>query len=251
MIVESVCISNTGKLRNKNEDNVYFNGRWLEQDNSGLKYPMLTKVSTLGDPIFAVCDGMGGENAGEVASYITVSGIDYIRESYKKKLLGVSDYLKRMTVFLNEEVFNYSVDNNMGRIGSTLATMIFRDNYAYVCNVGDSRIFRLRNNSFLQMSVDDVENLPQNAKHKPRLTQHIGMDPNEIAIEPHISKSELKRGDIYLICSDGVTDMLTNVEIYNIIKTRASIKSAVEEILLKSLENGGRDNISAVICRIR
>lgn len=251
MIVESVCISNTGKIRGKNEDNVYFNGRWLEQDNSGLKYPLSAKASTLDDPMFAVCDGMGGENAGEIASYIAVSSIDYIRESHKKKLLGVSEFLKRMITFVNDEVFNYSVENNMGRMGSTLASIMFRDDLAYVSNVGDSRIFRLRNNSFLQMSVDDVELLPANAKHKPRLTQHIGLDPNEIALEPHISKSDLKKGDIFLICSDGITDMLTNVEIYNIIRSRASIRSAIEELLKKALENGGRDNISAVICRIK
>lgn len=251
MIVESVCISNTGKLRGKNEDNIYFNGRWLEQDNSGLKYSLLAKASTLDDPMFGVCDGMGGENAGEIASYIAVSSIDYIRESHKKKLLGASEFLKRMISFVNDEVFNYSVENGMGRMGSTLAAIMFRDNFAYVSNVGDSRIFRLRNNSFLQMSVDDVEILPPNVKHKPRLTQHIGMDPTEISIEPHISKCELKKGDIFLICSDGVTDMLTNIEIYNIIKTHASIKSSIETLLKKSLENGGRDNISAIICRIR
>lgn len=251
MVIEAVCGCNVGKLRKNNEDNLFFNGRCLKQNNNGIKRPFSLKQPTYKDSVFAVFDGMGGEACGEVASFISASVADkYLRQS-QKYLLSARELLNDMAEEINREIFKYSVENATGRMGSTMAAMLFRDRDFYACNVGDSRMFRMRKNSFLQISVDDLERLPKGSTAKPRLTQHLGMDPEEIALEPHIVKGELAKGDIYVICSDGVTDMVSNEEMYSVLYGNEDLKAAAEAIIALSLDHGGRDNITVILVKVK
>ncbi len=250
MVIEAVCGCNIGKLRKNNEDNLFFNGRWLDADNNGIKHPLTTRISNE-DSLFAVFDGMGGEECGEIAAYIAASETDVCFEKSKKRLFSPRTLLEELCVKLNNAVYSHALKHSVSRMGSTMAAVFFRDEEIYACNIGDSRIFQIRKNSFLQISEDHVEILPPNANHKPRLTQHLGMDPTEIAVEPHIAKGKLLRGDQYLICSDGLTDMLSNIEIHSIIKSHAGLKTAMEALINAALEKGGKDNVTAILCRVR
>ena len=122
--------------------------------------------------------------------------------------------------------------------------------YAYVCNVGDSRAYRLRDGEFLQLSCDHVEKRPGRDQKKAALTQHLGFGSEEIEIEPYIAKGELKRGDTYLLCSDGLSDMLTNFEITDIMLGCEDAEDCVRQLIDSALQHGGRDNITAIVCKL-
>ena len=78
----------------------------------------------------------------------------------------------------------------------------------------------------------------------------MGIDPEELLVEPYIAKGDLMRGDQYLLCSDGVTDMLTNLEIFEILQTADTAEGCVQALVDAALEKGGKDNITAIVCRI-
>ncbi|MBQ3009705.1 MAG: serine/threonine-protein phosphatase, partial [Oscillospiraceae bacterium] len=138
--------------------------------------------------------------------------------------------------------------------GTTMVALYFASRYVYVCNLGDSRAYRLRGNEFMQISEDHVEKIErydQNGKlRKAPLTQHLGIDPEELMIEPYIAKGEIVRGDYYLLCSDGLTDMLTNLEIYSIIKSYQRIDECVDALIKAALEKGGKDNVTVILVKI-
>ena len=78
----------------------------------------------------------------------------------------------------------------------------------------------------------------------------VGLGPEDFLLEPHIAKGELKHGDQYLLCSDGLTDMLTNFEIDEILSNTVSAEDCVQSLIDTALEKGGKDNVTAIVCRI-
>jgi protein phosphatase len=116
--------------------------------------------------------------------------------------------------------------------------------------VGDSRAYRLRDGEFLQLSVDHVEKRPGREHRKAPLTQYLGFGSDEILLEPHIAKGMIKRDDLYLLCSDGLTDMLSNFEISDIMINNPEPETCVKKLIDAALEHGGRDNVTAIVCRL-
>jgi protein phosphatase len=155
-----------------------------------------------------------------------------------------------MITQLNDAVVQVQREMLTDHIGTTMVSLYFSGRYVYVCNIGDSRAYRLRDGEFLQLSVDHVEKYPGRDVKKAPLTQYLGFGSDEIQLEPYIAKGELKRGDMYLLCSDGLTDMLTNFEISDIMLRSTDADSCVRELVQAALEHGGRDNITVIICRI-
>ena len=94
------------------------------------------------------------------------------------------------------------------------------------------------------------KNHPGPPKKKTPLTQHLGINPEDFLIEPYIAKGELKAGDVYLLCSDGLTDMLSNLEIDEILSAGASPEEDVRRLVDAALEKGGKDNVTAIVCRV-
>lgn len=251
MNIKAACISSVGNVREKNEDNLFFNGRYLPQDNDGIKHPI--GINTFSpEALFCVYDGMGGHEAGEVASFIAASETGAFMEKRKNLIFPPRKLLTELTLHLNDSIFGYG-DRSTASLpmGTTGVMLCFSFDNVYVCNVGDSPAFRLRDNELLQLSFDHVETLPAGSKRKPRLTQSLGMNPDEITLEPYIGKCKIKRGDQYLICSDGLTDMVSKTDICAILKSCASTKKAVETLLKTALENGGKDNVTVILCRVR
>lgn len=114
-------------------------------------------------------------------------------------------------------MINVERELHTGRIGTTVALLCFNARYVFGCSLGDSLIYRMRNGELVQLSVDHVENRIARQRGKAPVTQYLGMDPEEVDIAPYVRKEKAKRGDQYLICSDGFTDMLINIEISKII----------------------------------
>lgn len=249
--LSAACICHTGKIRRNNEDNFYFYGRCLEADNDGLKTPVSTEEPLRYGTCVAVFDGMGGENFGEDASFAAAHTMQQTERSLADYLIQPRNYLNRLALRINDAVVAAQKEKGTDRMGSTMVALYFTAKYAYVCNLGDSRAYRLRSGEFLQISHDHVDPRPMKPGHKAPLTQHLGIDPEDMLIEPYIAKGELKKSDQYLICSDGLTDMLTNFEIADIMLREKDTESCVRSLVNAALEHGGRDNVTAILCRIK
>lgn len=248
--IQAACGCNTGKMRKNNEDNFFFEGKCLERENNGLKHPVSMDNSLKNGLCFAVFDGMGGEHFGEYASYAAARCLQLIEKKISDYFISPNIYLERIAEQLNKAVVDTQKEMCTDRMGTTMVSIYFSGRYIYVCNIGDSRAYRLRGKEFLQLSMDHVEKRPYGNSRKAPLTQYLGFGTEEIMLEPYIAKGEIQRGDMYLLCSDGLTDMLTNFEISDIMLRHLDMESCVQELIQVAVEHGGRDNITIILCRI-
>ena len=249
-ILDAACGCNTGRVRRNNEDNFFFDGRCLEAENNGLKPVAIMKKTLRREVCVAIFDGMGGENFGEQASFAAASAMQSTTRKLTDYFIPARKFLNDMCLRINDAVVAKAQELCTERMGSTLVALYFSYNYVYVCNLGDSRAYRLRDGEFLQLSQDHVEKREGKSTKKAPLTQHLGINPEDFLIEPYIAKGELKRGDQYLLCSDGLTDMLTNLEIDEIMSSTDTAGDCVQKLIDAALEKGGKDNVTAIVCRI-
>lgn len=240
--ISVACGCDIGRVRARNEDNIYLNGRTLEQNNRGLKGILTAKYLLDTEKCFAVFDGMGGEQAGDAAAFTAARALRAGQERLQEYVVRPSAFLKQACSEMNDAVCAGCEALPYGRMGTTVAALLFTAEEVYACNLGDSRIYRLRGRVLTQMSVDDSEPVPEGAGHgKPPLTQYLGVFPDELTLVPHLVKSALKPGDFYLLCSDGLTDLLPNVMIADRIRQHTSVRQITEHLLRAALQNGGRD----------
>jgi protein phosphatase len=124
----------------------------------------------------------------------------------------------------------------------------------WCCNVGDSKCIRLRNGRLEQLSVDhtDAEAMKLNGitGRKPYVTQYLGIDSSEMTISPAVFKDDLRDGDMYVICSDGLTDMVTPERITEILLDDEDEEEKTQTLLVDALKHGGRDNVTIILCRV-
>lgn len=253
--IEAACGCNIGRRRTNNEDNFYFDNRQLPLENEGLETAIAIESVLKREQCYGVFDGMGGENYGEEASYVAATVVKDTEKLLKNYIFSPRKFLKKLILDMNDKVCARSEEMDSGRMGSTAVMLYFYGKYVYVCNVGDSRAFRLRQSEFLQISEDhtDAKLLAEQGitKRKPSLTQHLGIWPEEMILEPYIAKGKIAGGDQYLLCSDGLTDMVSNAEICAIMKEAEDAQTCVEKLIAKALENGGRDNTTAIVIRVK
>ena len=130
----------------------------------------------------------------------------------------------------------------------------FHAGQVWICNLGDSRGYLLRGGKLLQISQDhtDAAFMQENGitGRKPYLTQYLGIDPDEMMIEPYIKSYYLQEGDTFLICSDGVTDMVEEQEICRILAHNEDVGDCVDLLIQAALDGGGKDNITAIVVRM-
>lgn len=248
--IQAACGCHTGKIRKNNEDNFCFDARCLEMDNNGLDSPISIVKKLKNGICFSIFDGMGGENFGEYASYAAAQQMQLTERKLTDFFISEEKYLDNLTQQLNDAVVEMQKEMLTDKMGTTMVSLYFSGRHAYVCNVGDSRAYQLRNGELLQLSVDHVENRPGRENRKAPLTQYLGFGSEEILLEPHITKSELKKSDMYLLCSDGLTDMLTDFEISDIMLNNEEPEACVQALIRAALEHGGRDNITVIACKI-
>ena len=250
-VLEAACGCHMGRIRKNNEDNFFFDGRCLEEENQGLKHPVTMVKPLRREVCVAVLDGMGGENFGECASYAAADGLKTAERRLKDFFVPEKRFLGETAQMLNRAVVARAKELCTDRMGSTLVLLYFSRTQVYVCNLGDSRAYRLREGEFLQLSEDHVGQRERAGEKKPYLTQYLGIDPEEFLIEPHVAKGDLRRDDWYLLCSDGLTDMLSNLEIVSIMLASQDPEECVKALIDAALEKGGKDNVTAIACRIR
>lgn len=253
MKISASVISHPGNCREKNEDNFCFNGKTLS--GSSMKRPIKYRGKTSTTALMGIFDGMGGIKAGERASYI-VSETACTAFSNIEDITDLASFMvdicKRANKLTCEEMLNVIKQ----RIGSTASMLCFRDFKYFLCNIGDSPVFIYREDELIPIFHEHTEKenylkihgvnavLP---KKKFKLTQNIGIFPEEMEIEPYSFSDEIKSKDRFLITSDGLTDMVDESDIKNVLSQRMSPAKTVKKLLKKALDNGGKDN-TTIIC---
>lgn len=253
--IESACVIHIGKVREKNEDNYYFSYQFLPLEHNEEMEVVNWEFKTSKPQIFGVFDGMGGECAGELASFTAVSKL---HELYPEMLevidAPIQEKLAELLGQISNDVYDVAMENHYRLIGST-ATMLFMEgNKGYVVNLGDSPLYRLRSGKLEMMShphTDEKLLKDQGIQRKPALTQFLGINTREFLIEPFIREVELKKRDQYLLCSDGLTDMVAEETIEEILQKKVTVDVKCEMLLDEALTSGGRDNITIILCEVQ
>ncbi len=253
--IDAACGCSIGRRRTNNEDNFIFDNRILPKENRGLKAAVAARQQLKRELIYGVFDGMGGESYGEEASFLAAAVAKNSEKQLADFIYPPRRYLTDLIQRMNDAVCKKSEELGSGRMGSTAVLLYLNERYAYICNVGDSRAFRLHESGLQQISQDHTDEafLAQQgiAGRKPSLTQHLGIWPEEMILEPYVAKGELEAGDQYLLCSDGLTDMVSNVDICAIMKEAPDAGTCVDRLIGAALEAGGRDNVTAIVVRIQ
>ncbi len=236
--IESCGLSNIGLVRQNNEDLFDF---VLEQR------------------FFALADGMGGHNAGEIAA---AEAVNTICDQVKSANLSLSSeqigqFLRTAVSEANNKVWKLSLqDHTYSGMGTTLCCFMIHDESLIYAHIGDSRLYRYRgelkqlthDHSLYSMlitqgEVEEAENLP----NKHVITRALGTTSH---VMPDIGILSTLPNDIYFLCSDGLTDMVPDEEIASILSLAPTIEDAVEALVNTALEKGGNDNITILMVKL-
>ena len=243
--VEMAAATHQGRVRTHNEDSI------AAEPGAGLA---------------VVADGMGGHNAGEVASRMAVEVI--VRGLHAESEAGAplqatraESLIARVIDQANREIYERGeVSREYAGMGTTVVVGLWYDRSMSVGHVGDSRLYRLRGGRLEQLTRDHTVVQEQielgwltrdNARDAPNrsiLTRAVGTDRDLVA---DLATYETRRDDIYLLCSDGLTEMLTDAEIADVLgPLQGRIQDAADGLVREANERGGIDNISVVLVRV-
>ena len=251
-VLSAACGSDTGKRRKNNEDNFYFDGEYMPADNAGTPSILPKTVPSDQSCYFAVMDGMGGGDYGEIASSSAAEAISaFLAEEENVNPCDITPSLTALCRRVNEHVFRAGENLGAYQMGATLVSLYFHQGQAWICDLGDSRGYLLRGDTLIRLSVDHTDEEEMKANNitgrKPRLTQYLGIDPEAMTIVPYIHSRKVAHGDRYLLCSDGVTDMVEEERIQQLLTEADTPESCVRQLIAAALEAGGRDNITAMV----
>lgn len=212
--------------------------------------------------VAVLADGMGGYNAGEVASGMATAVISTeLEQGLIEGRKSISELLETVIGHANESIYRAAESQpQYSGMGTTLVMAVFRDNHISVAHIGDSRMYRLRgdvfecvtrDHSLLQEQIDSgmiTEEDARRSQNKNLVTRALGVDP---VVEPEIHTYEVETGDVYLFCSDGLNDMVENEDIELTLKAlSANLDLAAEQLVQMANDNGGRDNVSVILVKV-
>ena len=249
MLLSSVAISDLGSIRSENQDNLYINGAFRRDVSDKLAFRRSNTCLTRG--LYAVADGMGGEENGAAAALTAVNCLD----KQEHNITSIESYLLERNAVLCGMI----EENGGCRMGTTFAGLCIDGDAADIINIGDSRIYLFRDNALTQLSRDHTVIrpmlemgilTPETARTHParhKLSQHLGIFPEELIIEPYTAHVDLKPDDLFLLCSDGLTDELEDEEIEAILRLSAGLPETAEELFAGALRKGARDNITILL----
>jgi PPM family protein phosphatase len=229
-------------------------------------------ASDLSIGLLVLADGMGGYKAGEVASEIAVLMIaSEINEFMLNKpslgelspdLLPESQMLMQAVARTNAAIYQISQDQpQCAGMGTTLVAGVFTDNRLVVGHIGDSRMYRLRGETLTQLTEDHslvqeqinagliTEEQAHMSSNKNLVTRALGIDPE---VELELEEFDVEVGDLYLLCSDGLSDLVSDAEITEILlEANGNITLASHQLIQSANEHGGMDNISVVLAMVK
>jgi serine/threonine protein phosphatase PrpC len=234
--IEVTAFTHRGRVRRENEDSITVGG-WvsdvamsdLRRSRHALDAPFLC----------AVADGLGGHSAGDVASRYAVKRL--AAQSYA----GADASVEAVLAAINAELYQaMATDRVLLGMGTTIVGLLLSATGVAWFNVGDSRLYRHRGGAVQQVSVDDVPP----GERTGMLTQSLGGSFVFVPVEPHIGIEELTIPSRWLLCSDGLTDMLGDEEVARCLD--APDMEAAQSLFETAMRAGGHDNISAIIVSV-
>jgi PPM family protein phosphatase len=232
-VVDEAARTDTGRQRHANED------AYLARS-----------------PVYVVADGMGGAQAGEVASRVAAEAFD----SFETPVDKLEEQLAHVARDANRRIFELaSADSSRSGMGTTLTGALVGDDEVSIVHVGDSRAYLLREGELRQLTRDHslVEELrrqgqltSREAEEHPQrsiITRALGPEPDvELDLQTHQARS----GDVFLLCSDGLTSMVREDRLREILTESESLREAVDRLVREANDMGGRDNITVVCFRL-
>ena len=236
--MQSVALTDCGQVRQMNQDNIFI----CDQ-----------RIGPLPN-LYIVADGMGGEKAGDVASAELVKRMcDHIENSKERPLIALNEAI----LHANKEIFSMAQTNkDFQGMGTTLVTATYISGELLVANVGDSRLYLLDHSKINQVTVDHsyVEEMVRLGKFsrdskeyqekKNIITRAVGASE---VLEIDYFKLIPKKGNIALLCSDGLSNMVSDECILDIVNLSDSLEKAARELVKTANDNGGKDNISVIL----
>ena len=218
--------------------------------------------------LFMIADGMGGHNGGEIASNIAIETVsEYFKKNYSEIDSKVDNsieniFLQSITLANKKIMSVANLNPHLFGMGTTIVLGLVLDNYVFILNLGDSRSYLIKKNgeqNITQITQDhtllsqkieqgmlsdkDIKNNP----YKHILTQALGISN---VVHPFFSQFELNRGDYLLLCTDGLTEMLDNNKILELIDTSYSCQEICDKLVESSNLNGGLDNITTILVKL-
>lgn len=226
--------------------------RTINQDSIFVSTQPIGKLPNL----FIVADGMGGHKAGDVASREAIER--FVEYACTTHMSDPANILDAGIISVNKDIFDMANSNrDYSGMGTTFVAASLVENHVYIANVGDSRLYLIgrdirqitRDHSLVEdmvrMGVLEREEARTHYK-KNVITKAIGVADDKTST-PDIFEIEVENGDKLLLCSDGLTNMVEDYDIKKIVKDNDSIEDAVRELIKQANENGGKDNISAIL----
>jgi protein phosphatase len=232
-IVEQAGRTDVGRQRSANEDSL-----------------------AIRPPMFAVADGMGGAKAGEVASALAVEAVERAVDSNEP----VEAHLAGIVREANRRIYDLAVADESHRgMGTTLTLAKVHGDEISLAHVGDSRAYRMRDSELEQVTRDHslVAELERSgqitaeaAEHHPQrsiITRALGPEP-DVEVDTYTLAG--RDGDVFLICSDGLTSMISNDEVTSILRSSRSLDEAADALIRAANQSGGKDNITVILFRL-
>lgn len=204
--------------------------------------------------LFLVADGMGGHKAGDLASEYTVAKV---QEAVSKSMQTIPyQILKGAFQYANQKLLEKAGESDSYKgMGTTLVAATVKNDAVYVVNVGDSRLYKIgdkieqitEDHSLVEEMVRMGEISEEQARNHPDkniITKAIGVSDT---VEPDYFDTDLQKGECLLMCSDGLTNMVSDRQIKEIVELRTDLESCAKELIRAANQNGGRDNIAVVL----
>ena len=239
--------SRVGCVRKNNEDMVLVGSSFIRNDNINSKIELTSEKRI----IFAVADGMGGHNSGEVASSDALHNLRFFFSDIPAGLTA-GEFNEMMLVWLESinHIFDSKgrVDERFKGMGTTLVGLAYYGGHFYSLNCGDSRLYRLRNGSLKQLTTDhSLNNMLGSSKHSSIITNCIGGGNNHSYMDIVKMTDDVLSSDIYLLCSDGLSDMLDDQQIEVLLKSGGD----ADALCQAAIQAGGFDNVSACVIEVK
>ena len=237
----------TGRVRRQNEDMVLVNDRFIREDS----YQTQVVLGREDRLLVAVADGMGGHNRGDVASNDTLHNLHYFFYDIPS-CLTVGDFNEAIVEWL-ESINNYiaskgRADVQFKGMGTTLVGIAYYNRDFYSMNCGDSRLYRFRNHQLIQLTTDhSLNNMNAGEKRSNIITNCIGGGCRSSFIDMVQMTDDMLQGDVFLLCSDGLTDMLPDEAIIKLLEQNAD----ADALCSAAIEAGGVDNVSCCVINYR
>jgi protein phosphatase len=248
--ISAVELTDVGRVRDHNEDAIG------SQRDAGL---------------YVLADGMGGYNAGEVASSIAVKTVlDLVKQAVQREDRAATEPdtgLMRQTIVLRDaitranKIIHQTAQSHSGceGMGTTIVACLFFDNRMSIAHVGDSRLYRVRNGKLEQITLDHslLQELvdrgfysreeAERSTNRNYVTRALGV---EATVEVELQEVDVQKDDIFILCSDGLPDMVDDDDIHLTISTfSANLDTAGQQLIQLSNDHGGKDNVSVIIAR--